>query len=381
MRNLSKTEKNTTESGGAIAPAFLRLEVTGASSSRFPRPAPNACVGKTASLRTADLVRWLVEFRIGMMIVPQPHGRENTMRVFVAGASGAIGEPLIAELLKQGHSVVGMTTSAKKAEHLQTQGADAVVADALDPESVATALRRFEPEAVIDELTALPKEMSDMPKYAEGDRKVRLEGGGNLFRASVVCGVRRYLQQSSGFFLKASSGALADESSPLDVDASPSVAASARTYRELEERLFSTSSIEGIALRYGFFYGPKTWYHPGEAAATMVMRQQNPVVGKGNGISSFVHIADAAIATVAALSAAPGVYNLVDDDPSPQSIWLPAFARFVGAPVPPHLSEEDVRALAGEDAVYYATRLSGASNAKAKRMLGWKPRRLEWLAA
>ena len=219
-----------------------------------------------------------------------------------------------------------------------------------------------------------------MPKYAAGDRKLRIEGGGNLFRAAIASGVRRYLQQSSGFFLKAAKGTLADESSPLDVNASPSVAASARTYTELEARLFSSNAIEGVALRYGFFYGPKTWYHPGEAAANMVMRQQNPVVGKGEGVSSFVHINDAAIATVASLAAEPGAYNIVDDDPSPQAVWLPAFAKFVGAPEPPHMSEAEVTAIAGEDVVYYATKLSGASNAKAKRVLGWNPRRLEWLA-
>jgi nucleoside-diphosphate-sugar epimerase len=111
----------------------------------------------------------------------------------------------------------------------------------------------------------------------------------------------------------------------------------------------------------------------------MVMRQEIPVVGRGEGVSSFVHIDDAALGTVAALSAEPGVYNLVDDDPSPQSVWLPAFAKFLGAPAPPHMSEADVKAVAREDTVYYATRLSGASNARAKQILGWKPRRLEWL--
>jgi 2-alkyl-3-oxoalkanoate reductase len=303
------------------------------------------------------------------------------MRVFVAGASGAIGEPLIAELLKQGHSVVGMTTSEAGAKKLEAQGAEALIADAFDAEAVEDALGRANVDVVIDELTSLPKEQSDMPKYAAGDRKLRLEGGGNLFRAAIACGVRRYLQQSSGFFLKADKGTLADESSPLDVNASPGIAKSAQTYTELESRLFSSAAIEGVALRYGFFYGPKTWYHPGEAAANMVMRQQNPVVGKGEGVSSFVHINDAAIGTVAALGAEPGVYNLVDDYPSPQAVWLPAFAKFVGAPPPPRTSEEEVRAIAGEDVVYYATKLSGASNAKAKRVLGWKPRRLEWLKA
>jgi 2-alkyl-3-oxoalkanoate reductase len=301
------------------------------------------------------------------------------MRVFVAGASGAIGEPLIAELLKRGHSVMGMTTSERGAKVLEGQGASAAIVDAFAAALVEATLRRLKAEVVIDELTSLPKEQSDMPKYAAGDRKLRIEGGRNLFRAAIATGVRRYIQQSSGFFLKAAEGTLADESSPLDVNASPGVAASARNYMELEARLFGSNAIEGVALRYGFFYGPKTWYYPGDSAANMVMRQQVPVVGKGEGVSSFVHINDAAAATVAALTAEAGVYNVVDDDPSPQNVWLPAFASFVGASPPPHMGEAEARAIAGEDAVYYATRLSGASNAKAKRVLGWKPRRLEWL--
>ena len=303
------------------------------------------------------------------------------MRVFVAGAGGAIGEPLITELLKHGHSVVGMTTNETRAKNVKRQGAEALIVNAFDAEAVEAALRASNAEAVIDELTSLPKDPGDMPKYAAGDRKLRIEGGGNLLHAAIACGARRYLQQSSGFFLKSAKGSLADESSPFDVKASPGVAASARTYAELEARLFSSNAIEGVALRYGFFYGPKTWYHPGESAAKMVAERQNPVVGNGEGVSSFVHIDDAAAGTVAALSAAPGVYNLVDSDPSPQAVWLPAFAMFLGAPEPPHMSELEVRGVAGEDAVYYATKLSGASNAKAKRVLGWKPRRLVWLEA
>jgi 2-alkyl-3-oxoalkanoate reductase len=302
------------------------------------------------------------------------------MRVFVAGASGAIGEPLIAELVKRGHTVFGMTSNRERATTLERQGAEPVVADAFDATAVESALRRTQPRVVIDELTSLPKEQSDMPKYAAADRKLRLEGGGNLLRASIASGVKRYMQQASGFFLKAAPGTLADESAPLDFDASPAVAAAARTYQELESRLLE-SPIEAVILRYGFFYGPKTWYHPGEAAANMIMRGQYPVIGKGEGVSSFVHIGDAAIATVMAIAAEPGIYNLVDDDPSTQAVWLPAFARFLGAPAPPHMNSLIVKAVAGEDVVYYATKLSGASNAKAKRVLGWKPRRLEWLDA
>ncbi len=301
------------------------------------------------------------------------------MRVFVAGASGAIGEPLIAELLKRGHSVVGMTTSETRAKALEQQGASAAIVDAFDAAALEATLKRSRPEVVIDELTSLPKEQSEMPKYAAGDRKLRIEGGGNLLRAAIATGVRRYLQQSSGFFLKAAEGALADEASPLDVNASSGVAANAQTYMQLEERLLNSPDIEGVALRYGFFYGPKTWYFPGGSAANMVMQQQVPVVGEGQGVWSFVHIHDAAVATVDALTAEAGVYNLVDDNPSPQNVWLSSFARFLGAAAPPRFSEAEAKAVAGDDAVYYATRLSGASNAKAKRVLGWKPRRLEWL--
>jgi 2-alkyl-3-oxoalkanoate reductase len=303
------------------------------------------------------------------------------MRVFVAGASGAIGEPLIAELVKRGHTVFGMTSSEERAANLARQGAQPVVADALNASAVESAVREAQPQVVIDELTSLPKEQQEMPKYAEGDRKLRLEGGGNLLRAAIACGAKRYIQQSSGFFLQAAPGELADEHAPFNGNASTGIAAAARAYQELESRLLQSNAIEAVILRYGFFYGPKTWYHPGESAANMVMRGQYPVIGKGEGVSSFVHIGDAAIATVAALAAEPGIYNIVDDEPSPQAVWLPAFARFLGAPAPPHMNSMIVRAVAGEDVVYYATKLSGASNAKAKRHLGWKPRRLEWLDA
>ena len=143
------------------------------------------------------------------------------MRVFVAGASGAIGEPLIVRVVEAGHSVVGMTSSEARAKNLERQGVEAAIVDAFDAAGVEAALRRSNAEVVIDELTSLPKEQSDMPKYAAGDRKLRIEGGGNLLGAAIASGVRRYLQQSSGFFLKAAEGRLADESSRLDVNADP----------------------------------------------------------------------------------------------------------------------------------------------------------------
>ena len=162
--------------------------------------------------------------------------------------------------------------------------------------------------------------------------------------------------------------------------ASPEVAADAQTYAELEARVLA-GGMEGIALRYGFYYGPGTWFHPDGAYADKVPRQEFPIIGAGSGVWSWVHVEDAALATVAALSAPPGVYHVVDDTPSSVSVWLPAFARAVGAPPPPRVTEAEALAAAGEDAVYYGTKLRGASNAKARRTLGFAPRRLEWLRA
>jgi nucleoside-diphosphate-sugar epimerase len=232
-------------------------------------------------------------------------------------------------------------------------------------------------KAVIDELTSIPKTPSELPAHAEGDRKLRIEGGGKLHRAALTCGVRRYIQQSSGFFLDGR-GALADESSPLAVNASPLIASYAQMYAHLEQRVLE-SSIEGVALRYGFFYGLNTWYNPDSGAADEVRKQQIPVIEGGEAKWPFVHIEDAAKATVAALTANPGTYVVVDDDSSPVSVWLPSFASFVGAPPPPFTTVEQARQIAGEDAVYYQTRLSGASNAKSKRELNFTPRKREWL--
>jgi nucleoside-diphosphate-sugar epimerase len=301
------------------------------------------------------------------------------MKVFVAGATGAIGRPLVAELVRQGHAVTGMTRSKASTQGLKELGAEVALVDALDAAAVEEAVRKSGAEAVIDQLTSLPKSPADMAAARATDRRLRIEGGGNLRRAALACGARRYVQQSSGFFLAPGEG-LADESVGMAVDASPGVAFHARSYAELEARVLAPGRLEGVALRYGFFYGPGTWYSPEGACADQARRQEIPIVGKGEGVWSWVHIVDAAHATVAALTAPPGVYNVVDDDPSPVNVWLPAFARRVGAPPPPQITEEQARAAASEDAIYYGTKLRGASNAKAKKALGFSPRRLEWLA-
>jgi nucleoside-diphosphate-sugar epimerase len=304
------------------------------------------------------------------------------MRVLLAGATGAIGRPLIRALKQHGHAVFGLVRSAESTRRLNEMDAEAVIGDALDAGSVRAAVNRVRPDAVINELTSLPAHYSpeEMKAAAERDRKVRTEGNINLLAGMRESGVRRYVLQASGFWYAPGQG-LADESSPLAIDASPGVAASVRTYLELESTASQQSEIDCVVMRYGFFYGPGTWYTKTGDMGEQVRRQQVPIIGAGQGVSSFVHIEDAASATVAAIECAPGAYNIVDDDPSPEHVWLPAFARACGGPQPLQTSEEDALATAGIDSVYYSTRLRGASNEKARRQLNFRPRRLEWLQA
>lgn len=303
------------------------------------------------------------------------------MKVFVVGATGAIGRPLVSALVTARHEVIGMTSSARGLSVLQDDGADGVIADALDSGAVNAALARVRPDAVIEELTSLPKDYTPeaMRAAAERDRRVRLEGGGNVHNAARAAGVKRYAVQSTGFFYAPGSG-LAIETDPLAAGASPGIAGSVRTYLQIEERVLGSRGMPGVALRYGFFYGPGTYHDPDHGSITQQVRQQKyPVIGSGAGVYSFVHVEDAAAATVAALESDPGVYNVVDNDPSQMRDWLSAFAAFVGGPPPPHIREQEAQSL-GPDVLYYATQLRGARNDLAKQKLGFAPRRLEWLS-
>jgi nucleoside-diphosphate-sugar epimerase len=219
-----------------------------------------------------------------------------------------------------------------------------------------------------------------MRAAADRDRRLRLEGGQNVQNAAKAAGARRYLVQSTGFFYAPGPG-LATEADSLAISASPAVSDSVQTYLQIEQRVLNAQDLEGVALRYGFFYGPGTWFTVGGDVANQVQERKYPIAGSGQGVWSWVHVEDAAAATVASLKCAPGIYNIVDDDPSQLSVWLPAFAAAVGAPEPARISEEEMLQIAGPDSVYYATQLRGASNAKAKRELGFAPRRLEWLAS
>jgi nucleoside-diphosphate-sugar epimerase len=303
------------------------------------------------------------------------------MKVLVAGGTGAIGRPLIGELLANGHALVALTRSPEKARALVEQGIEPAVADVFDAEAVKAVVSRAQPEIVIEQLTALPRTYTrqSLTATAEFNTRIRLEGGANVLAAAQAAGVRRYLRQSIGFWAAPGFG-LADEDTPLAFDASPAVAADARIVTELENRLLGTQNIEGIALRYGFFYGPGTWFNPDGDVARQVRQQQFPIVGNGEGVGSWLHIADAAIATVAAAERGnPGIYLIANDQPLAQREWLPAFARWLNAPPPPQVSVEDALRTGGADAVYYGTRMRGLSNAKAKRELTFRPRPLEWV--
>ncbi|MBS1073293.1 NAD(P)-dependent oxidoreductase [Gluconobacter sp. Dm-73] len=300
------------------------------------------------------------------------------MKILLAGASGAVGRPLIARLVKAGHEVWGMVRRAENASIIQELGAWPVVGNALDRAEMFALLERVRPEAVIDQLTSLPSSPFDLAQRLPADRVLRLEGGGNLHDAARAVGVRRYVQQSCGFYLNGE-GVLATEDSRLRTEAPGGIGESARMYEALERRVLGDGVMDGVALRYGFFYGPRTWYWPDGAFSLHVRKGEVPVIGGGRGMFSFIHVDDAAQATVAALAAPAGFYNVVDDQPTALSRWLPAYAAWVGADAPPHVDEADTVRHGGEESVYYQNSLSGACNRKAKALLGLEPARVPWV--
>ncbi|MEH2172287.1 NAD-dependent epimerase/dehydratase family protein [Nostoc sp.] len=311
------------------------------------------------------------------------------MKIFVAGATGAIGRPLITQLLAQGHEVVALTRSLEKAQTLAEQGVELAIrqslrfaiADVFDADAVKAAITRTQPEVVIEQLTSLPKTYTNESMSAASalNTRIRREGGSNVLAAAQAAGVRRYLRQSIAFWAIPGAG-LADEETPLAFDASPAVAADAHIVTEIERHLLETPNLEGIALRYGFLYGPGTWFAPDGDVAQQVRQQQFPIVGNGEGVWSWIHIEDAAIATVAAAERGnPGIYLITDDQPVTVRQWLSAYAQWLNAPPPPQVSVEDALRISGADAVYYGTQMRGASNAKTKRELNFQPRPLEWM--
>src|SRR6476620_3973673 len=247
------------------------------------------------------------------------------MKIFIAVGTGAIGRPLIAELLAKGHAVVALTRSSEKARALVQQGLEPAIADVFDADAIKAVLLRAQPEVVIEQLTALPKAYTreSMSAAAAFNNCIRLEGGANVLAAAQAAGVRRYLRQSVAFYAIPGPG-LADEDTPLAFNASPAVAAGAREISELEHRLLGNPKIEGIAMRYGFFYGPGTWFNPDGDVARQVRQQQFPIIGNGEGVWSWLGIEDAALATIAAAEQGnPGIYLIANDQPLAVREWLP----------------------------------------------------------
>ncbi len=303
------------------------------------------------------------------------------MRVFVAGATGAIGKQLVPRLVAAGHEVHGMTRSASKQAMLDELGAVAVVADALDPDQVAEAVGRARPDVIVHELTAIGAvDMRHMDRDFALTNRLRTEGTDYLLSAGQAVGVRRFVAQSFGAFSYARTGGpVKSEEDPLDPAPAREMRENLAAIRHLEEAVLGARWTEGIVLRYGGFYGPGTSIAPGGETFEMIRRRNFPLVGDGGGVWSFIHIADAAEATVAAVAhGSRGVYNVVDDDPAPVAEWLPALAAELGAKKPMRVPRFIGRLFAGEVGVVMMTDARGASNAKAKRELGWRPAHPSW---
>jgi nucleoside-diphosphate-sugar epimerase len=302
------------------------------------------------------------------------------MRVFVAGAAGAIGRPLVPKLLQAGHEVTGMTRSEESAERLRERGAEAVVCDVFDEEGVREAIGAVSPEAVVHQLTALPDRMDfrDDTTY-HGTNRLRTEGTRILLDAARAADARRFVAQSIAFAYKPAGDLVKDEEAPLLLGMEGHFAEGVEAVDQLERAVTGAEGLEGVVLRYGFFYGPGTHYASDGSTAEDVRRRRLPIVGRGGGMFSFVHVNDAADATVAAVErGVPGVYNVVDDEPAPMREWLPLYAEALGAKPPRRVPKLLARLVAGNQAVAFATALRGASNAKVKRELGWDPRHPSW---
>ena len=304
------------------------------------------------------------------------------MRVFVAGATGAIGRQLVPRLVAAGHEVHGMTRHESKQAELRALGAVPVIADALEPEQLAAAVAHAQPEVIVHQLTAIgPLNLRRFDRDFAATNRLRTEGTRHLLSAGQAVGVRRFVAQGvAAFGMYGRSGApVKTEEDPLDTAPPQPMRETVAAIRALEEAVLGARWTEGIVLRYGMFYGPGTSMADGEPQADAVRGRKFPVVGDGGGMWSFIHVGDAAEATVAAVERGTrGVYNVVDDDPAPVAEWLPALADELGAKPPRRVPRFVGKLFTGEVGVAMMTEIRAASNAKAKRELGWQPAHPTW---
>jgi 2-alkyl-3-oxoalkanoate reductase len=296
------------------------------------------------------------------------------MRVFVAGASGAIGTRLVPRLIDRGHEVIGSFRSPGNAERVRALGAQPIVLDLLDTRAVREAVLGTEPEAIVHQATALAdvRFSRNLDRTFAQTNRLRTEGTDALLAAAREAGVRHFLAQSFASYRYAREGGpVKTEADPLDPEPVPTMRGTNAAMRYLDQ---AVTDAGGIALRYGGFYGAAN-----DGLVEPVRKRQFPIVGDGDGVASFIHLDDAATATVLALEHdAAGIYNIVDDEPAPVRDWLPALANAIGAKPPRHFPRWLARLFAGEAAVMMGTQSRGASNAKAKRELGWKLRYPSW---
>lgn len=301
------------------------------------------------------------------------------MKVFVAGASGAMGRPLVPRLVAAGHEVTGMTRREERAEEIRAAGASAVVCDAFDADGLREAVGAAAPEVVVHLLTALPQRFNPRSDYLSATNRVRTEGTRNLVAAARAAGARRLIAEAVAFMYAPEGDWVKDEEAPLMEPMQGRLGSGRTALADLEAQVLGAAGLEGIVLRYGWLYGPGTYYAADGSLADDTRRRRSPIVGAGTGTFSFVHVDDAADATVAAVErGVPGVYNIVDDEPAPMSEWLPVYADALGAKKPLRVPVWIARLLAGPAAARMATELRGASNAKAKRELGWQPLHPTW---
>lgn len=301
------------------------------------------------------------------------------MRIFIAGATGAIGKRLVPLLVAAGHHVIATTRTEDKTAGLRAQGAEPVVMDGLNKDAVVKAVMSCRPEAIVHQMTALAtmRSLKNFDKELAVTNRLRTEGTENLLEAARAAGSHTFAAQSyAGWPNIREGGRIKTEEDPLDTSPPKGMAKTLAAIRRLESLVVSAS---GIVLRYGSFYGPGTSISKDGDMVQLVRQGKLSLIGNGAGIWSFIHVDDAANATKLAIErGTPGIYNIVDDDPAEVSVWLPQLASTIGAKAPRHIPAWLARLLVGEAGVSVMTRVRGSSNAKAKRDLGWQPKYASW---
>jgi nucleoside-diphosphate-sugar epimerase len=303
------------------------------------------------------------------------------VKVFLAGATGAVGRPLVRRLVDNGHDVVGLTRTDERARWLYENSAQAVVGSALDTDWLKARVIEAQPEVVIDQMTNLPQKIGfrGLRRFYKHQNPLRIRGSGALLEGAVQAGARRLIAQSVAFIYAPDGGGIKTESDRTWDDAPEPFGEALRVAGAHDRQVVRDTRIEGIVLRYGVFYGPGTHYEPGHGVYEDIRRRRMPLVGDGDSVWSFCHVDDAAQAALLALERGDrGVYNVVDDEPAAMRDWLPYVAQLIAAKPPPTVPRWLARLTAGPAITAWATQFPGASNAKARAELGFSPEYPSW---